>query len=167
MMKRFVGLNLFLLAVSSSIVDAYVIRSDIHPDLKQFAEAQLGKLLDIRFVIESKAQDASNNMPLQGPLVKLMDKVADMKNSVMPVANGPRRHLSTGAKSLDIVKDGFVIDMNGMKTIPFQNGSWEMTWKDGQRHGSLVCVFDLPEEVSAGVIEKAGYSYQQTANGLI
>lgn len=138
-----------LILQNSSCIDAYLIRSTMHPNLNQFAEAQLGKLMDIRFVIQgnSKAQEASSKLALQGPMVRFMDQVADkiMKN-VMP-ASSHYRHLSSGAKSLDIVKEGFVVDMNGRKTIPFQNGSWEMTWKDGQRYGSIVCGFDLPEAV--------------------
>ncbi|KAL7571973.1 hypothetical protein ACA910_001633 [Epithemia clementina (nom. ined.)] len=151
-MKNLLSVNLLILlsVVFDTSVDAYLVRPSVqHPDLKKFAEAQLGKLMDIRFVIQNKVDDASSKLALQGPWVMFKDTVADkMMKNAMPVAHGPNRHLSSGAKSLDIVKEGFVIDMNGRKTIPFQNGSWEMAWKGGQRHGSIICAFDLPEEVS-------------------
>uniref|UniRef100_A0A6U3DFG1 Uncharacterized protein n=1 Tax=Entomoneis paludosa TaxID=265537 RepID=A0A6U3DFG1_9STRA len=66
----------------------------------------------------------------------------------MPIANGPNPHLSSGTKKLDIVKNGSLIDLSGMKKIPFQDGSWEMAWKEGAHNGMVVCAFDLPETVS-------------------
>ena len=153
---HFLPLSLFLNSIV--VCQGYLAQPSSHPNLKQFAQAQLGKLMDIRFVVQSKAQTAatnrntnksndSNNFALQGPLVRFVDQVRGNILKAMPVANGPNRRLSSGVKSLDIVKDGFVVDMNGMKTISFQNGSWEMAWKQGQRSGSLICAFDLPQHV--------------------
>lgn len=115
----------------------------VHPNLKKFAEANLGKLVQVRLDIGERA--SKDRLSLQGPIVKFLDSAAQAIN--LPVANGPNRHLSSGSKTLEVVKEGYVIDMNGMKNVPFKEGCWEMAWRDGDSCGRIVCAFDLPEPV--------------------
>lgn len=116
----------------------------VHPKLKTFAEENLGRLVQVRLDIGKRASE--DFMSLQGPIVKFLDGMA--KSIPLPVANGPMPHLSSGNKHLEVVKEGFVIDMNGMKNIPFTEGCWEMTWREGDNDGRIVCAFDIPEPVS-------------------
>lgn len=125
-------------------VNSFLYNPSVNPNLNALAQAQLGKLLKIRLDIGKKAE--KQRMALQGPVIKLLDSVT--KTLPLPGASGPTPQISSGSKSVEIVKDGFVIDMNGSKKIPFQDGCWEMIWKEGARSGTIVCGFKLPEPVS-------------------
>ena len=116
----------------------------VHPKLKSFAEDSLGKLVQVRLDIGKRA--SKDRLSLQGPIVKFLDSVA--KAIPLPVANGPYPQLSSGNKHLEVVKEGFVIDMNGVKKVPFKEGCWEMTWREGDKSGRIMCGFGLPEPVS-------------------
>jgi hypothetical protein len=118
-------------------------RPAVHPKLKGFAEDVQSHLLQVRLDIGQRA--SKDRLSLQGPIVKLMDSVA--KAIPLPVANGPLSYLSSGNKDLEVVKEGYVVDINGMRNIPFKDGCWEMSWREGDRDGRLACGFDLPEPV--------------------
>jgi hypothetical protein len=124
-------------------VQSFLYNPQVHPNLKSIANAQLGKLLQIRLDIGKKASE--QRIALQGPVIKLLDSVT--KALPLPGASGPTPQISSGSKSVEIVKEGFVIDMNGRRTIPFQDGCWEMIWKDGALDGTMVCGFKLPQPV--------------------
>jgi hypothetical protein len=134
-----------LLIAFAPLASAFgVSKPTVHPGLKKLTEANLGKLVQLRLDIGERA--SNDIVSLQGPIVKFLDSVA--KAIPLPVINGPNPQLSSGSKGLEVVKDGFVIDMNGMKTIPFKEGCWEMSWKDGDNAGSIVYGFDIAEPVS-------------------
>lgn len=138
-------LSLFLAVFLPFTVTAFkALQPTVHPQLKRFAEDNLGKLMQVRLDIGQRA--SKDRLSLQGPIVKFLDSVA--KAIPLPVANGPFSHLSSGNKHLEVVKEGFVIDMDGMKNIPFKEGCWEMSWREGDKNGRLTCGFDLPEPVS-------------------
>jgi hypothetical protein len=99
--------------------------------------------LQIRLDIGKKASE--QRIAMQGPVIKLLDSVT--KALPLPGASGPNPQISSGSKSVEIVKEGFVIDMNGSRTIPFLDGCWEMIWKDGALDGTMVCGFKLPQPV--------------------
>lgn len=121
--------TLFLLVSLVSLTTAFldgVGRPAVHPQLKKFAEDYLGKLVNLRLDIGKKA--TQDRMSLQGPIVKFND--------------------NANSKDLEVVKQGFVIDVNGMRDINFKAGHWQMTWADSSNSGRVICEFDLPEPVS-------------------
>eukprot|EP00523_Entomoneis_sp_CCMP467_P019927 CAMPEP_0168858394 /NCGR_PEP_ID=MMETSP0727-20121128/16265_1 /TAXON_ID=265536 /ORGANISM="Amphiprora sp., Strain CCMP467" /LENGTH=365 /DNA_ID=CAMNT_0008913137 /DNA_START=159 /DNA_END=1257 /DNA_ORIENTATION=- len=151
-------LLLLLNGMTSTWVDAFLFKGPVvHPNLQEFATAQQQKILNIRLdILEHKASQRTA-FSLQGPMVRLLDRVKTQvtnqqhqhqhsSSSSLPVANWDA--LSSGSKELDIVRNGHVIDLTGLRSIPFRDGTWEMAWKDGRSHGMVVCSFDLPEAVS-------------------
>ena len=141
-----------LLAPLLPLAKAFQVGSQpaVHPMLKKFAEDYLGKLVQVRLDFGKRASGSTDQLSLQGPVVKFLDSMA---NTIpLPVSSGPYKHLSSGNKHLEVVKEGFVVDMNGMKNIPFKEGCWEMTWRDGDDTGRMVCGFDLPEPVSHMIV---------------
>jgi hypothetical protein len=143
MMKVFFHRTLVILCLVAEVQSFLYNNPAVNPNLKSIANAQLGKLLQIRLDIGQKAPD--HRIALQGPVIKLLDSVT--KALPLPGASGQTPQISSGAKSVEIVKDGFVIDMNGSRKIPFQDGCWEMIWKDGALDGTMVYGFNLPEPV--------------------
>mmetsp|Transcript_4997 Transcript_4997/g.9932 ORF Transcript_4997/g.9932 Transcript_4997/m.9932 type:complete len:273 (+) Transcript_4997:116-934(+) len=142
----------FLVALFAPLSAAFQLRIGqpaVHPKLKSFAEDSLGKLVQVRLDIGKRA--SSDRLSLQGPIVKFLDSMA--KAIPLPVANGPNPQLSSGNKHLEVVKEGFVIDMNGMKNVPFKEGCWEMTWREGDNAGRIMCGFDLPEPIVRGDVK--------------
>eukprot|EP00523_Entomoneis_sp_CCMP467_P006934 CAMPEP_0168732394 /NCGR_PEP_ID=MMETSP0724-20121128/7749_1 /TAXON_ID=265536 /ORGANISM="Amphiprora sp., Strain CCMP467" /LENGTH=311 /DNA_ID=CAMNT_0008779413 /DNA_START=178 /DNA_END=1113 /DNA_ORIENTATION=+ len=151
-------LLLLLNGMTSTWVDAFLFKGPVvHPNLQEFATAQQQKILNIRLdILEHKASQRTA-FSLQGPMVRLLDRVKTQvtnqqhqhqhsSSSSLPVANWDA--LSSGSKELDIVRNGHVIDLTGLRSIPFRDGTWEMAWKDGRSHGMVVCSFDLPEAVT-------------------
>lgn len=143
MMNGFFRHTLIALCIIAEVT-SFLYNPQVHPNLKNIANAQLGKLLQIRLDIGKKASE--QRIALQGPVFKLLDSVTKALVP-LPGANGPTPQISSGSKSVEIVKEGFVIDMNGSRTIPFQDGCWEMIWKEGALDGIMVCGFKLPEPV--------------------
>ena len=142
-------LSVYLLLLGSTTTNAFLFKPAAHhPRLQEFVQSQTDKTFQIRLDIQD-ALPKGNAFSMTGPLVQLTkfdDK--DTQHAQMPVATGPHPHLSSGTKSLDILKDGFLVDMSGMKNVHFEKGSWEMAWKEGHNSGMLVCAFDIPQEVS-------------------
>lgn len=48
---------------------------------------------------------------------------------------------------MDILSDGKFVDLTGSKSASLRNGAWEMIWKRNASAGTLMCGFDVPEEV--------------------
>eukprot|EP00545_Synedropsis_sp_CCMP1620_P003111 CAMPEP_0119008880 /NCGR_PEP_ID=MMETSP1176-20130426/4000_1 /TAXON_ID=265551 /ORGANISM="Synedropsis recta cf, Strain CCMP1620" /LENGTH=274 /DNA_ID=CAMNT_0006961291 /DNA_START=65 /DNA_END=889 /DNA_ORIENTATION=+ len=85
---------------------------------------------------------------IQGLMLELSSKEANYEHPKMPGADGPHPQLSSGVRTLNILKEGSFVDMNGQKTVKTLNGCWEMVWKQNASAGSLICGFDIPEEYS-------------------
>jgi len=65
----------------------------------------------------------------------------------LPGANGPNPQLSTGAKTLELIKKGKFVDLTGTRYVSFEHGAWEMVWRRNAKAGAFICGFDVPEEV--------------------
>ena len=112
---------LFSTLVSFTAAFVELGRPAVHPQLKKFAEDYLGKLVNLRL-------DIQDRLSLQGPIVKFLD--------------------NANSKDLEVIKPGYVIDLDGMRNINFKEGHWQMTWNEGSNSGRVICEFDLPEPVS-------------------
>jgi len=116
------------------------------PALQEFAKIQESMLLNIQLDIYGRTCD-EGHLPLSGLSVELHQGVTGSNRPSMPGADGPHADLSTGARNIDIKNDASFVGMNGMKYAQLENGCWEMTWREGDPSGALVCGFDVPEEL--------------------
>ena len=124
--------TLFLLSLIAPITTTTAFgigRRAVHPQLQKFANDYLGRLVNLRLDIGKKVSGQQDRMSLQGPIVKFL---------------GGKQN----TKDLEVVKQGFVIDINGMQDVKFNEGHWEMTWREGDNDGRIICEFDLEEPVS-------------------
>ena len=69
----------------------------------------------------------------------------------LPGADGPRPQISSGVFHLEVVKDGSFINMEGLQTVEFSNGCWEMIWRDGAAAGLIVCGLSLTHDARRNV----------------
>ena len=118
----------------------------VNPNLSQFAEAQESSLLKIRLDIGSDSESSSGRFGINGLFVELNgDQEANYPHPNLPGANGPNPQLSSGAKSLSVLRNGEHIGMMGSNSIPFENGAWEMIWRKNASAGALILGFDAGE----------------------
>ena len=66
----------------------------------------------------------------------------------LPGANGPNPQLSSGAKSLKLLKEGKFIDHTGSRLAGMEHGVFEMIWRKNAKAGALICGFDVPEDIT-------------------
>lgn len=128
-----------------------------NPALTQYAEAQENALLkihlDIGLVDAQKGMSipvfTGNRLGIDGMVVELHgNQKANYVHPNLPGANGPNPQLSTGAKSLDLIKRGKFIDLTGTRYVNFDNGAWEIIWRKNAKAGALICGFDVPQAIS-------------------
>jgi len=128
-----------------------------NPAVTQYADAQASTLLNIRLDIEVTRDHrgaptvSGGRLGVDGLLVELHGgKDANYEHPNLPGADGPQhsRQLSSGAKSLSIVRPGGFVDLSGSRIVGLEHGAWEMIWRKNAKAGALVCGFDVPEEVT-------------------
>ncbi|KAL7523448.1 hypothetical protein ACHAXR_001055 [Thalassiosira sp. AJA248-18] len=127
--------------------------SKVNPALTGYAEAQDALLkihLDIgqTDVKRGRPVVTGNRLGVDGLLIELRGKEdAEYKHPNLPGANGPNPQLSTGAKTLGLLKEGKFVDHTGSRSVSMEHGVWEMIWRRDANAGALICGFDVPEEV--------------------
>lgn len=125
-----------------------------NPLLSGYAEAQTNAVLKIHLDIgqtdvkRGTPVVTGNRLGIDGLLVELRgNEDANYNHPNLPGANGPNPHLSTGAKTLELLKEGKFVDLTGSRCVSMENGVWEMIWRRNANAGALICGFDVPEEV--------------------
>lgn len=125
-----------------------------NPALTKYAEAQENALLKIHFDIgEVRVKSGNpvvtgNRLGIDGLFVELHGKEdANYEHPSLPGANGPNPQLSSGAKALELVKEGKFVDLSGSRSVSLEHGVWEIIWRKNANAGSLICGFDVPAEV--------------------
>lgn len=78
--------------------------------------------------------------------IMLSSNPATYKHPLMPGANGPHPHLSSGPRALSVTEQGYFISMAGKQEVEAFNGCWEIVWRQTALAGALICGFDIPEE---------------------
>jgi hypothetical protein len=117
-----------------------------NPSINEYAQAQESALINIRLDIGSDSEPSSGRFGINGLMLELQgDKVADYPHPNLPGANGPNPQLSSGPKTLSVLREGNHIDIMGSKSIPFDNGAWEMIWRKNASAGALIMGFDAGE----------------------
>jgi len=118
----------------------------VNPSIKEFASAQESSLLNIRLDIGSNSEPSSGRFGINGLMIELHgDQEANYPHPKLPGDNGPNPQLSSGAKSLSVLREGQHISITGSQSIPFDNGAWEMVWRQNANAGALIMGFDAGE----------------------
>mmetsp|Transcript_25288 Transcript_25288/g.35470 ORF Transcript_25288/g.35470 Transcript_25288/m.35470 type:complete len:286 (-) Transcript_25288:185-1042(-) len=146
---------IFSIAMISSTANGFmnlastftVAKQASKPALQEFAKIQENMLLNIQLDIYARTNDEAH-LPLSGLSVELhQEEITGDHRPSMPGADGPHADLSTGVHNIDIKNDASFVGMNGMNYAQLKNGCWEMTWREGDPSGALVCGFDVPDEL--------------------
>jgi hypothetical protein len=116
------------------------------PNLSQFAQAQIGTLLNVRLDVGVEQQA---RMSITGLVLELKEEIVsdEEKLVALPGADGPNARASTGAMTLLVREEAYFIGMNGKQNVPLEHCCWEMVWREGAPSGVIVCGFNVPTEV--------------------
>mmetsp|Transcript_24349 Transcript_24349/g.38401 ORF Transcript_24349/g.38401 Transcript_24349/m.38401 type:complete len:287 (-) Transcript_24349:276-1136(-) len=115
------------------------------PELTRYARGQSDIFLDVRLTI---GLNADQLFVIDGFKFKLCNEPLEKEDSdiSLPGTNGPRPHLSSGARSVHALKDGSFINMKGLQNVEFHDGVWEMIWRDNSPAGLIICGFSLDKD---------------------
>jgi len=155
-----------LVALISSPCDAFPsfpFVNQANPAVAKYADAQISELLKIHLDIgqqATKKQGAvaitGDRLGVDGLVIKLLGKEdANYKHPNLPGANGPNPHLSSGAKTLELLQKGSFVDFTGSRTVDFENGVWEMIWRKNAKAGAFICAFDVPLSIKRNELNEA------------
>jgi len=148
------------IALQSPSVDGFlnlpfITINQANPAVTGYAEAQENALLKIHLDIgqvekvRGKPVVTGNRMGIDGLLVELHgNEEANYEHPKLPGANGPNPQLSSGAKSLKLLKEGKFIDHTGSRLAGMEHGVFEMIWRKNAKAGALICGFDVPEDIT-------------------
>ncbi|KAL3795646.1 hypothetical protein HJC23_002053 [Cyclotella cryptica] len=118
----------------------------VNPSINTFASSQESSLLNIRLDIGSDSSPGSGRIGIHGLLLELNgDQVANYPHPKLPGTDGPNPQLSSGAKSLSILREGRHIDAFGSNVVRLDHGAWEMIWRCDAPAGALIVGFDAGE----------------------
>jgi len=104
------------------------------------------KTTPLKINLDVGANEESSKLNVNGMAFEICSKMADYDHPMMPGADGKSPQLSSGARELNLIEEGYFIDMSGKKHVKALNGCWEMFWRENALTGSLICGFDIPEE---------------------
>lgn len=131
-----------------------------HPSLSEFAQAQTGILLNIGLDIPKDKDATSSRLYIRDLALELQTAQFMDDHVGLPGASGPNPTCSTGPLTINVREEGKFVSMQGVQTVPFEKACWEMLWLKDRPAGSIVCGFELPEDVSRnGAILPAGGVY--------
>jgi|EP00979_Chaetoceros_neogracilis_P003192 hypothetical protein len=138
-------------------------RFEANPNLSKFAEAHSGILLNIGLDIpkDIKSQMMSQSrLCVQDLTLELQTDQIVNEHVLLPGSNGPIPTSSTGPLSTKTHAEGRFVSMEGTQYVNFAKGCWEMVWLKDKPAGSIVCGFELAQEVSRnGAVLPAGGVY--------
>eukprot|EP00581_Thalassiosira_minuscula_P009424 CAMPEP_0183707702 /NCGR_PEP_ID=MMETSP0737-20130205/4209_1 /TAXON_ID=385413 /ORGANISM="Thalassiosira miniscula, Strain CCMP1093" /LENGTH=283 /DNA_ID=CAMNT_0025935429 /DNA_START=57 /DNA_END=908 /DNA_ORIENTATION=- len=112
------------------------------PELARYTRGQSDTLLDVRLSI---GLTTDKQFVIDGFQFQLCNETLSTDDSPisLPGAHGPRPRLSSGAHSVTAIKDGSFINMEGLQTVEFRDGAWEMIWRDDSPAGLVIVGFTL------------------------
>eukprot|EP00586_Coscinodiscus_wailesii_P006251 CAMPEP_0172482140 /NCGR_PEP_ID=MMETSP1066-20121228/8396_1 /TAXON_ID=671091 /ORGANISM="Coscinodiscus wailesii, Strain CCMP2513" /LENGTH=287 /DNA_ID=CAMNT_0013245043 /DNA_START=78 /DNA_END=941 /DNA_ORIENTATION=+ len=114
----------------------------INPVIQEYVkDAEKETCFEIKIVAGDPLKHESK-LPINGLMVNLEESEPEKDKRIsMPGANGPHPQLSTGIRSLNVLKNAGFIDMSGIQKIELSNGCWEMGWRNEHPAGALICGF--------------------------
>ncbi len=143
----------------------------INPFLKNFANEHMegGIKLNIRMDILEDINDVkSSHLYIKDLIVELNNKEPEDENyaKLIPpetdkLSNTPSvATVRTGPLGLQSHSKGGFVSSKGYQIAPLEHGCWEMLWLEGKPAGSVVCAFDIAEDISRNdAVLKAGTIY--------
>lgn len=147
--------SLWIYALLGSLSQAFIFNAfTAYPALQELAKAQKDCQLSIRLEVGKKnfhkqVVEDGPRFCLDGLQVDLRQEPAPKGHVGLPGCNGPHPQTSSGARAVDIDKLPSFVGMNGLESVDLENAAWEMVWRESAPSGSLVCGFDVPNEVSS------------------
>lgn len=114
------------------------------PGLAELMDSQRDQRLSVDLEIGEEGE--APRMAIQGLRFDLKKKDADYEHIKMPGTNGPHPKLSTGIRTLELIKEGHFINNMGTQIVKTLKGCWEVVWKKDAPAGVLLCGFEIPEE---------------------
>ena len=142
------------IVLGASPSDAFLnLINKVNPSINKFADAQENALLKIHLDIgnvnvDSDSQVRGNRLGIDGLLLELHgNQPANYPHPKLPGADGPSPQLSTGSKSLSVLREGRYVDLTGSHHAKLDRGAWEMIWRNNAPAGALICGFDVPQDI--------------------
>ena len=136
---------LIALLCSTSMSSGFFLEPvTIKPGLVQMIEAQTEQRLSVTLNIGKDGD--SSRLPIKGMVFDLHKEPAQYEHVPMPGIDGPHPMLSSGARRLDLIKEGHYSGMSGLQEVRTLKGCWEMVWRKDATAGTLLCGFEVPEE---------------------
>jgi len=120
-----------LVLVLAASIDAFSFTipklNPANPALQDLSQTVDGILVNIRLDV---GQCEDSHMLINGLVVELHDDAIDAKKAKssvpLPGSSGPNPHLSSGAKSLQVLDAAHFIGHDGINHVDMQDGCWEM-----------------------------------------
>lgn len=140
---RIVALSLLLAPLAG--VSGFIFSQPmaIKQGLVQVTDAQKTTPLTIKLDVGTNDESRLN---IVGLTLELSSQEANYEHPKMPGADGPHPQLSSGVRTLNILKQGSFVSMAGKNDVETLHGCWEMVWRENASAGSLICGFDVPED---------------------
>ena len=135
-----------LVLVLAASIDAFSFTipklNPANPALQDMSQTVDGILVNIRLDV---GQKEDSHLLINGLVVELHGDAIDAKktkNSVpLPGSSGPNPHLSSGAKSLQVLDAAHFIGHDGTNHVDMQGGCWEMVSQPILLQHILLCFF--------------------------
>jgi hypothetical protein len=149
-----VGTLVMITYKCDAFLGSAIHRGKVHPLLNEFSEAydkvqfQIGVDIphDVNSRMESQSRLYIDNICLEFRNLPVLVSGADVVK--LPGCNGPNPASSTGPLATHMHSHGKFISMNGMQEVLFDKGCWEMVWLENKPAGSIVCGFDIAQDVT-------------------
>lgn len=109
-----------------------------------------GITLNIGFDIPSNLKDeTSSRLYINDFVVELKNMKVSEDHATLPEPTRKMKPISrTGPLGLETQSPGRFVSIYGEQLVNFQDGCWEVAWKEGNLHGSLLCAFSLEKQIS-------------------
>jgi hypothetical protein len=115
--------------------------------LTELQKIQEGHQLQIRLILQNP-NDKSAQLALQGlDLGLTSDDFTE--NFKMP---GDEEALSSGKKTLKVLKEPTFVSINGQEKVEITKGCWELNWRPDGLVGNLICGLMVSNEVGATIL---------------
>jgi len=132
-------------------------RVNPNPVLAEFLNSQEGMQLQIDLDIGIDEKNQQQPHLFLNELEFLFLKEEEISSSVLqqddrsnqpklPGINGPRPNLSSGTSPLKVLKEPSFVNLQGTQKVMFENGCWEIVWREEAPAGVMVCGFGIPNE---------------------
>jgi hypothetical protein len=115
------------------------------PHLNEYANSQVGVSISIGLDIQDLV--SSSRLYIDGLKVEFTTEPPIAKDVMLPGSQGPYSLGSTGPLALKNHSHGKFISTKGEQSVHLDMGCWEMVWLRDRPAGTIVCGFQLDQDV--------------------